>query len=236
MKNEIVNLLEINSNESTRNIYLKHGCDIECLGVKVGDMKKIIKKLKLKNEYELCFELLDTGIYEAIYLALLVIDVTKITMDDFKKFIDVSEFYCLNEFVLGPAIADSEICFDALDHVKQKNEDKFQAMYYTLLNCIILKDPDYEDYEVQLEYAISKLKDENFHLNRTKYQMNSFIATIGIQKKGRDFEMIEVYESYKKKLKVDFNKTSCKIFDVKKAIENSRNREKLCVTRKSCRC
>ena len=67
---EIMQQLEQFGNETTKRIYKNHGAKEPLFGVKVGGLKKIVKKVK-KN-HELSLQLYDTGNSDAMYLAGLI--------------------------------------------------------------------------------------------------------------------------------------------------------------------
>jgi len=69
---EVMAELKKKGSESTRRTFERHGVDIPCFGVKVGDLKPIAKKIK--GNQALALELYDTGVYDAMYLAGLVAD------------------------------------------------------------------------------------------------------------------------------------------------------------------
>ena len=75
--NEILIELESYGDSQTKNTLLKHGAREPFFGVKVQDLKKILKKTK-KN-HELSLDLYRTGNSDAMYLAGLMADEHKIT-------------------------------------------------------------------------------------------------------------------------------------------------------------
>jgi hypothetical protein len=69
-KDEIMLELEKLGNEQTKKVLSRHGAREPFFGVKVGDLKKIVKKVK-KN-HDLSLELYATGNSDAMYLAGLI--------------------------------------------------------------------------------------------------------------------------------------------------------------------
>ncbi len=67
--------------ESYKRVIFKHGVSDPCWGVKIGDMQKIVKRIK--KDYKLALELYDSGIYDAMYLAGLIADDAKMTKEGF---------------------------------------------------------------------------------------------------------------------------------------------------------
>jgi hypothetical protein len=90
---ELMKELNGYGSESVKNIYLKHGCDIECLGVKIKDLKDLIKKYKLKNNDDVAIKLYNTKIYDAMYLGGLIVNPKTIDKDQLLKFNEISDFY-----------------------------------------------------------------------------------------------------------------------------------------------
>jgi hypothetical protein len=72
--------------ESIKKVLRNHGVQEPFFGVKIGDMKKIQKRIK--KDYQLALDLYDTGIYDAMYLAGLIADDAKMTKRDLQRWID----------------------------------------------------------------------------------------------------------------------------------------------------
>ena len=77
---EIVEELRALGAESIKKVLRNHGVQEPFFGVKIGDMKKIQKRIK--KDYQLALDLYDTGNYDAMYLAGLVADDAKMTRKD----------------------------------------------------------------------------------------------------------------------------------------------------------
>jgi 3-methyladenine DNA glycosylase AlkD len=82
-RQEVLAELEEYGDANTKNTLLKHGAKEPFFGVKVADLKKILKKTK-KN-HELSLELFDTGNSDAMYLAGLMADEKQITKKQLKN-------------------------------------------------------------------------------------------------------------------------------------------------------
>ena len=78
--NEIMKDLEAFGNEQTKRTHSRHGATGNFFGVKVGDMKKIVKKVK--KDHQLSLELYATGNGDAMYLAGLIADEKAISKED----------------------------------------------------------------------------------------------------------------------------------------------------------
>ena len=80
---EVLAELENYGNPSTKKIFLKHGAKEPFFGVKVQDLKKIQKKIK--KDYDLSLALYETGNVDAMYLAGLIADETKMSKTDLNR-------------------------------------------------------------------------------------------------------------------------------------------------------
>lgn len=79
--------LQALENPNTIKIFRNHGCPetLELYGLKIGDLKKIIRREKLKKNHELAVELIESNNSDLIYLGLLAIDPNKITTEQIEK-------------------------------------------------------------------------------------------------------------------------------------------------------
>ena len=64
--------------DSYRNVLFNHGIPEPCYGVKIDELKKIQKRIKM--DYRLALDLYDTGVYDAMYLAGLIADELRLPM------------------------------------------------------------------------------------------------------------------------------------------------------------
>jgi len=74
----VIDTLKAKGSEKTRITYARHGMPMErTFGVSTADMKAIQKTIK--GQQELAYELYDTGMMEAMYIAGLVADGSQMT-------------------------------------------------------------------------------------------------------------------------------------------------------------
>src|ERR1700737_3797689 len=93
---DIVAELKKLGTEQTKKMWMTHGAQEPCLGVKVEDMKKIQKRVKV--DYQLALDLYDTGIADAMYLAGLIADDAKMTKKDLQKWIENATWGMVAEY------------------------------------------------------------------------------------------------------------------------------------------
>jgi 3-methyladenine DNA glycosylase AlkD len=231
---EIISQLESLGSESTKKILIKHGAREPFFGVKVGDLKPIQKKIK-KN-YELALELYESGISDAMYLAGLIADETKMTKADLQKWVENAYWYMISEYTVPWVAAESNFGFEiALEWIDSDSELICSAGWNTLSNLAAYKN----DNELNLE-KFSELLDyitDNIHKaeNRVRYCMNNYIISVGSyilslrQKAYSTSDKIGI-------VKVDMGGTSCKVPDAHIYIDKVLERNPDSKKKKTVRC
>ena len=103
--NEVMTELEAMGNEQTKKVLTRHGAKEPFFGVKVGDLKKIVKKVK-KN-HELSLALYETGNSDAMYLAGLIADKNQITKVQLQDWAEKAYWYMICEYTVPWLTAES---------------------------------------------------------------------------------------------------------------------------------
>jgi 3-methyladenine DNA glycosylase AlkD len=175
--NEIISELKKFATAQTKKTWLTHGAQEPCLGVKVEDMKKIQKRVKM--DYQLALDLYDTGIADAMYLAGLIADDAKMTRKDLQKWVENATWGMVAEFTV-PWVASAgphgrEM---ALKWIESRDEAIASAGWQTYSSLVAIK----EDADLDLAEIKSLLQRvaKSIHLqpNRVKYVMNSFVIAV----------------------------------------------------------
>src|SRR6266496_3864313 len=95
---EILDELQSLGSPSIKKVLLNHGAREPFFGVKVGDLKKIQKRVK--KDYQLALDLYATGNSDAMYLAGLIADDAKMTKKDLQRWADGAYWYMLAGFTV----------------------------------------------------------------------------------------------------------------------------------------
>jgi 3-methyladenine DNA glycosylase AlkD len=101
---EIIAELKKLGTEPSKEMWMKHGAQEPCLGVKVEDMKKIQKRVKM--DYQLALDLYDSGIADAMYLAGLIADDARMTKKHLQKWVENATWHMIGEYTV-PWVASS---------------------------------------------------------------------------------------------------------------------------------
>jgi len=174
---DIVAELKKFANAQTKKTWMTHGAKEPCLGVKVEDMKKIQKRVKM--DYQLALDLYDTGIADAMYLAGLIADDAKMTKKDLQKWIKDASWGMIAEYTVAWVASGSPHGRElALKWIESKDEAVASAGWQTYSSMVAIK----EDADLDLAEIKSLLQgvSKSIHQqpNRVKYVMNSFVIAV----------------------------------------------------------
>lgn len=174
---DIVAELKKLGNEKTKKMWMTHGAQEPCLGVKVEDMKKIKKRVKM--DYQLALDLYDTGIADVMYLAGLIADDAKMTRKDLQKWIEGATCTWVAEYTVPwVASAGPHGRAMALKWMESRDEAIASAGWQTYSSMVATR----EDADLDLAEIKSLLQRvaKSIHLqpNRVKVVMNGFIIAV----------------------------------------------------------
>ena len=144
---EVLAELEGYGDEQTKKTLSKHGAKEPFFGVKVQDLKKILKKTK-KN-HELSLALYDTGNTDAMYLAGLMADETQITKAQLEDWADKAYWYYLSEYAVPWITSESPYGFElGLKYIQSDQERIASAGWATLAYHASLHEDENLDIDV----------------------------------------------------------------------------------------
>ena len=174
---DIVAELKQLANARTKKMWMNHGAQEPCLGVKVEDMKKIQKRCKV--DYQVALDLYDTGIADAMYLAGLIADDAKMTQKDLQKWIEGAISDWVAEYTVPWVASASPHGREmALKWIESKDEAIASAGWQTYSSMAAIK----EDADLNLAEIKSLLqrvaKSIHQQPNRVKCVMNNFVIAV----------------------------------------------------------
>lgn len=174
--NEVLSELRSLGDERTKNTLIKHGAKEPLFGVKVADLKKILKKTK-KN-HELSLALYETGNSDAMYLAGLMADEKKISKKELNLWVQNAYWSYLSEYAVPWVAAETEFGFElGLEWIDSDEENVAAAGWSTLASYASINEGlDLGIYKSLLDRVA---KDIHSSQNRVKYVMNGFVIAIG---------------------------------------------------------
>ena len=231
---EILSELKEYGDEQTKNTYIKHGAKEPLFGVKVQDLKKILKKTK-KN-HELSLELYATGNHDAMYLAALMADEKQITKEQLELWVSQAYWSYLSEYAVPWVAAETEYGFElGLKWIQSDIETVASAGWGTLAYYAAVNDDEKLDTKAYLKLLDTVEKEIHDAQNRVRYTMNGFVIAVGTY-----FELLpeKSNEVAKRigKVSVDVGGTACKVPLANDYIDKVIAKGRVGVKRKTARC
>ncbi|MBZ9685505.1 DNA alkylation repair protein [Clostridium estertheticum] len=219
---EVMLYLEEHGSEQTRRIYGNHGIPDPKYGVKVVDLKKLQKIIK--KDYNLSLLLFDTGNYDAMYLAGLIADETKMTLKDLNHWVVNSQCesiacttvaWITSESSFGVQLAREWIQSD-IETIAAAGWSTYGSILATLPNEVI----DMDEIRQYLDHIAKVIHDER---EGVQYQMNLFVIAAGGYVPGLSKEAKELGDKIGK-VTVAMGNTACKVPMIRHYIEKMESR------------
>jgi 3-methyladenine DNA glycosylase AlkD len=226
--------LESLGSAQTKKTWINHGCKGPLFGVKIGDMKPIVKRVK--KDHELSLGLYATGNADAMYLAGLIADENKITKAHLQKWVDQADWGMLAEYTVPWVAAESPFGWElGLKWIESKKEMVATAGWAALANVVSLK-PDEELDIKALEGLLARVKKEIHSApNRVRYVMNGFVIAVGCYVVPLSAKAMQTAKAIGK-VDVFMGNTACKVPDAPEYIAKVADMDRVGKKRKMARC
>jgi 3-methyladenine DNA glycosylase AlkD len=206
---QILEDLKKMGSEPIKKILLTHGAKEPVYGVKIGDMKPLVKKIK--RDYSLSMELYNSGVYDAMYMAALIADESKMSKKEIQGWAEKAHCPGISEYSVAWVAAESPYGWElGMEWINSPKENIASSGWNTLSGVMTLKEdkelniPEIKKLLGRIEKEITKAPD------RVRYTMNGFIIAAG----GAVKELTkEAVESAKKigVITIDMGGTACKV-------------------------
>ena len=231
---EVMAELKTLGNEQTKKTFLRHGAKEPFFGVRVGDMKKIQKRIK--KDYALSLELYDTGNSDAMYFAALIADPTKMTKPQLQKWAKHAYWFYLSQYTVAWVAAESPFATEvALEWIASAKEQVAVAGWGTYSSFVGIT----PDEDLNLDEIVELLEKVQAEIhgakNRVKSAMNGFVIAVG----GYVAPLLKKAKAVAKAIgpvEVDVGDTDCKVPLALAYIEKIEKAGKVGAKRKSARC
>jgi len=175
---EVMAFLGEHGDERTKTTLVKHGAREPFFGVKVADLKKLVKKIK--KDHLLSLELYKTGNSDAMYLAGLIADEKQITAEILEEWVDDAYWYYISEFAVPWVAADTVFGHElALRWIQRPEEGVASAGWCTYSRLMAVtedKDLDLDEIRGLLSRIGETIHDQQ---NRVRHTMNAFVIAAG---------------------------------------------------------
>ena len=230
----LAELKPLGSESYKRLLFKNYGVREPCFGVKIGDMKKIQKRIKM--DYQLALDLYDTGNYDAMYLAGLIADDARMTKKDLQRWVDKAYAGSLPGATVPWVAAGSPHGYAmALKWIESPKPLVASAGWATLSSLVTVKE-DAELHLPGLKQLLSRVQ-KTIHSapDAVRYSMNWFIIAIGSSVKALSELALEIGEKIGP-LACDLGNNNCEVFYAPDYIRKVQKRGEIGRKRKSAKC
>ena len=208
---EVMKELEKKGSAKTRETYARHGASGPCFGVKVSDLKILVKKIKRNTP--LAKELFATGNHDAMYLAGLIGYGAELTRDELQGWAERATGHWIFAYTVPwMAVERPDAWQIGLEWIDSPVDKISTAGWHTLANVALNR----EDKDLDLK-ALEKLLDrvvKNIGRapNYTRQSMNGFVISVGSAVKPLTKKALEAAARLGK-VEVDMGDTACEVPD-----------------------
>ncbi len=206
---EILKELKGYGNKRTKATLMRHGAKEPLFGVKVQDLKKILKKTK-KN-HQMSLELYATGNSDAMYLAGLMADEDQMTKQQLQDWVDKAYWSYLSEYAVPWVAAETDYGLElGMEWIRSAKETVASAGWATLAYYTAVNEDEKLDIGVYTRLLDTVEKEIHHAQNRVRYTMNGFVIAVGTYVKALTEKSKEVAENIGA-ITVDMGGTACKV-------------------------
>lgn len=231
---EIMLKLEELGSQQIKQVYQNHGVTEPYYGVKIGDLKKLVKYVK--RDHELALKLYDSGNHDAMYLAGLSINPKLISKETLQDWVAKAYWYMVAEYTVAQVAAESDYALE-LAREWMNSEDEMIAVcgWSTYSNYLSITPDDALDL-VEVRGLLDQIKNTiHEEKNRVRYVMNSFVISVGAYVKDLTGEAKNIADSIGK-VHVDVGNTACKVPLATEYIKKVEVKDRVGQKRKTCIC
>jgi 3-methyladenine DNA glycosylase AlkD len=229
----IVEELKRLGSEGTKRVLLNHGVREPVFGVKVGDLKKIQKRIK--KDYQLALDLFDTQIYDAMYLAGLIADDARMTRKDLQRWVKQAHGGIESYTVPWVAAGSPHGRELALEWIESQAESVAVAGWSTLSSLVSIT-ADSELDLAELKELLQRVQ-KHIHqaLNDVRYAMNGFVIALGTYVQPLTDLALGAAEKIGP-VSVEMGQTACQVPDAPERIRKAQKNGTVGKKRKTAKC
>lgn len=231
---EVMEALEALGNPGTKKTLTRHGAKEPFFGVKIGDMKKLVRKIK--KDHDLALKLYETGNSDAMYFAGLIADKDRMTKKQLNDWMSKAYWSLLSENIVAQTAADTQHGWSlGIQWIESKDQKIAAGGWSTLSNCLSVW-PN-EDLDTVKIVALLELVGADIHAaaNRVRYAMNGFVIAAGSYIPELSEKAMKIAKHIGK-VEVEMGGTACKVPLAEGYIEKVINAGRLGKKRKEARC
>lgn len=219
---------------STKRTLLRHGAVEPIFGVRIGDLKPLAKELK--GQQQLALDLYATKNSDAMYLAGLIADGSKMTAKQLNQWATTATWHMISDYTVPWVAAEHPKAISiATKWIDSKKELVASAGWGTLAS-VAATTPDDELPITELSKLLDRVA-RSIHgaANRVRYAMNSYVICVGTYVAPLDDRALTAAKKIGP-VDVDMGHTDCKVPLAAKYILKCRRGQNVAPKRKTTRC
>jgi 3-methyladenine DNA glycosylase AlkD len=231
---DIMNQLAALGTEQTLKTFRRHGGVEPMYGVKIGDVKPILKKHR--NNHQLALELYKTGNSDAMYLAGLMTNPSLLTPEVLDEWVEDAPWHMISEYTVAWNAAESNYGFEMARKWIESEKELIADAGWSALGCLMALTPDENIDESEIDQLLDRVEREIHDApNRVRYVMNGFLIAVGSYYKPLAQKAMSVGISIGK-VKVSLGDTACKVPYAPDYIKKVWDTGRIGIKRKEVRC
>ena len=231
---EIMQKLEELGSEQTKRIYFNHGVKEPFFGVKIGDLKKLVKYVK--KDHDLAMQLYNSGNHDAMYLAGLSVNPKLMTKEDLQDWVKKAYWYMPAEYTVSQVAAESDFALELAREWMDSDQEMVAVAGWSAYANYLSITPDGELDIDEISALLNRVKNHvHEERNRVRYVMNSFVISVGTYVPALTDEAKNVAEHIGK-VHVDVGNTACKVPLATAYIKKVEDKDRIGKKRKTCIC
>ena len=179
---DIISQAESLGSARTKKQYISQGAVEPLFGNTITSLKPIAKKLlKQDNTQDLAFELYNTGNYDLMYLAGMIVDPTLMTKADFDGWMTKAYFHMISDYIIAVSLSEVDIAQEVADAWILSSEDLYKSAGYSTYSWKIASSPDTLFNKNNLLKMLNTVE-ATIHdaSGRAKYSMYYFLYNVGV--------------------------------------------------------
>lgn len=231
---EAMRALEFKASATTKKTLLRHGATEPLFGVRIGDLKPLVKQIK--GDQKLALQLYATGNSDAMYLAGLVADGSQMTRAEVERWAKKAPWHMISGTIVPWVAAEHPEGLDiALEWIDSPKESIATSGWATL-SSLVTTTPDEKLPIKKIDALLARIvKTLKSSPDRVRYAMNNFVICCGTYVAPLADKAVATARKLGK-VEVDMGDTACQVPDAESYIMKSRRGAPVAPKRKTTRC
>ncbi|MDX2038273.1 MAG: DNA alkylation repair protein [Isosphaeraceae bacterium] len=175
---DILEELKSLGSDSIKKVLMNHGACEPLFGVKIEELQKIRKRIK--KDYRLALDLFDTGNYDAMYLAGLIADDARMSVDDLQRWVERANCHGIAEYTVAWVASEGAHGPEVARRWIDDPSETIAAAGWSTWSSLVTTTPDDRLEIAELERLLERVRTKIHDApNRVRYTMNGFVIAVG---------------------------------------------------------